>query len=127
MDERWWPNPSTDCDLEQDRATMAGESGQDPQPDPDPDPDPDLDPNPDLDPSLRVISINSRKLVLGERRRLGSGLGGQVWTAALALSKQLDGGTIREEDVRGQTVLEVGSGCGLGGMFALELGADKVW
>ena len=65
-------------------------------------------------------------LPTGERLKiaspgLGIGLGGRLWPSASLLCRWL-----RDVDLRGQHVLELGAGCGAVGIYAAALGAESV-
>lgn len=54
---------------------------------------------------------------------LGDGVGTRVWAVATTVCREL---AAYPDIVRGKEVLEIGSGCGLTGIFAAKLGAQRV-
>ncbi|KAL6755281.1 hypothetical protein V8C86DRAFT_238905 [Haematococcus lacustris] len=74
--------------------------------------------------SKRVVAYEYGPcLVRVQEGSLGDGLGAQVWTAAHLLCSEM---VEWPAFVMGQAVLEIGSGCGVCGLLAMQLGAQQV-
>ena len=52
---------------------------------------------------------------------MSAGIGGKLWPAASAICRWM-----RDEQLAGQHVLELGCGCGVAGLYAAGLGAESV-
>ncbi|GAB4823863.1 hypothetical protein N2152v2_010909 [Parachlorella kessleri] len=71
---------------------------------------------------VREFSYEGVPVVIKEGA-LGDGVGAKLWTVAHTLCREL---ATHPDIVRGQRVLEIGSGCGACGILAAQLGAAEV-
>lgn len=74
-------------------------------------------------PSFSNNNNNSISVTIQEGA-LGQGVGAKVWSAALVLCQELTDHP--SQLVQGKQVLELGSGCGVCGILAAQLGAERV-